>query len=62
MSSVMGLLMMVLAQASAPMGLQECLAEALSRHPDLAVAETGVQAARVGKKATRAGYLPTLSV
>ncbi len=52
----------VLGQAAGPLSLQDCLREALAHHPDLGLAELGVEAARVDKKATRAGYLPTLTV
>ncbi len=61
MLSQIALLVAVLAQ-QAPMSLQDCIAKALRRHPDLAVARSGIDLARVEMKATRAGYLPGLTV
>jgi len=45
-----------------PMSLGDCINLALDKHPDLSIARTDVDTARVNLDSTRAGYLPSLSI
>ncbi len=51
----------ILGQA-APWSLENCVQEALGRHPALALSQSAVDSARAQKLSTRAGYLPRLDL
>lgn len=56
------LLSLMLAAGAGPMGLAECIQEALRRHPEVLLSRQDVARARAERRGSRSGYLPRVDV